>query len=32
VTRAFDQLEREGFLARDGRGYRLLVDPERIAA
>jgi len=32
VTRALDQLEREGFLARDGRGYRLLVDPERIAA
>jgi biotin operon repressor len=30
VTRAFDELQRSGFVARSGRTYRLLVTPERV--
>ncbi len=30
VTRALDVLEREGFIRRDGRSYRLLVSPETL--
>ena len=32
VTWAFAQLTREGFLARDGRTYRLSVAPEALAS
>jgi hypothetical protein len=32
VTRVLEQLERESFLARDGRSYLLLVSPEDLAA
>jgi CRP-like cAMP-binding protein len=32
VTRALDELEREHFLVRDGRVFRLLVDASAIAA
>ena len=32
VTRVLEQLERESFLARDGRTYLLLVPPEDLAA
>jgi CRP-like cAMP-binding protein len=31
VTWSFAQLRREGFVARDGRGYRLAVAPELLA-
>ena len=30
VTRAFDELEQEGFVVRDGRSYRLLMAPEDL--
>lgn len=30
VTRALDQLQRSGFLARDGHSYRLLISPEAL--
>jgi CRP-like cAMP-binding protein len=30
VTRALDQLQRSGFLARDGHSYRLLISPEEL--
>ena len=30
VTRVLDRLEREGFLGREGRSYRLLIAPDRI--
>jgi biotin operon repressor len=30
VTRALDELQRSGFVARQGRTYRLLVSPERV--
>jgi biotin operon repressor len=30
VTRAFDELQRSGFVARRGHTYRLLVTPERV--
>jgi DNA-binding IclR family transcriptional regulator len=32
VTRALDELQRAGFVARSGHSYRLLVSPESIAA
>jgi len=32
VTRAFDELQRTGFVARSGHSYRLLVSPESIVA
>jgi CRP/FNR family transcriptional regulator, nitrogen oxide reductase regulator len=32
VTRALDELQRTGFVARSGRTYRLLVSPESIVA
>jgi Crp-like helix-turn-helix domain len=30
VTRAVEQLEREGFVRREAGGYRVLVDPQRL--
>ena len=30
VSRAIDRLERSGFLVRDGRSYRLLVQPDTL--
>lgn len=30
VTRAVDQLEREGFVMREAGGYRVSVDPQRL--
>jgi hypothetical protein len=30
VTRALDELQREGFIARHGRTYSLLVEPEQL--
>jgi CRP-like cAMP-binding protein len=30
VTRALDQLQREGFIVRDGRFYRLLISPHEL--
>lgn len=30
VTRAVDELEREGFVVRDGGGYRIAVDAQRL--
>jgi DNA-binding IclR family transcriptional regulator len=30
VTRALDELQRSGFLARDGHSYRLLISPEAL--
>jgi CRP-like cAMP-binding protein len=30
VTRAFDELQREGFVRRTGAGYQLLVSPEEL--
>jgi DNA-binding transcriptional regulator YhcF (GntR family) len=30
VTRAFDELQREGFVARCGSSYQLLVSPETL--
>jgi CRP/FNR family transcriptional regulator, cyclic AMP receptor protein len=30
VTRAVDELEREGFVMRDGGGYRVAVDAQRL--
>lgn len=30
VTRVLDLLEREGFLGRDGRTYRLLISPDEL--
>jgi CRP-like cAMP-binding protein len=30
VTRALDELQRAGFVARSGHSYRLLVSPESI--
>ena len=32
VTRALDELQRSGFVARSGHSYRLLVSPESIVA
>jgi len=32
VTRAFDELQREGFVARRGNSYQLLVPPESLYA
>ena len=32
VSRAIDRLERIGFLVRDGRSYRLLVQPDALVA
>jgi CRP-like cAMP-binding protein len=32
VSRAIDQLERSGFLVRDGRAYRLQIKPEAVSA
>jgi Crp-like helix-turn-helix protein len=32
ATRAFDELQRAGFVARSGRFYRLLVPPESLGA
>jgi Crp-like helix-turn-helix protein len=32
VSRAVDRLERSGFLVRDGRSYRLLVQPDALFA
>jgi hypothetical protein len=31
VTRGIEQLERSGFLAREGRSYRLHIPPEALA-
>lgn len=31
VTRAIDELQRSGFVVRDGHTYRVLVPPERVA-
>jgi CRP-like cAMP-binding protein len=30
VTRALDELQRDGFVARCGHTYRLLVSPDRV--
>jgi CRP-like cAMP-binding protein len=32
VTRALDELQRDGFVARRGRSYRLLVTPDCVAS
>jgi CRP-like cAMP-binding protein len=32
VTRALDELQRSGFVARRGHTYRLLVEPEQLLA
>jgi DNA-binding IclR family transcriptional regulator len=32
VTRCLDELERDGFLVRDGHSYRLLISPEALDA
>ncbi|HUF01827.1 MAG TPA: Crp/Fnr family transcriptional regulator [Gaiellaceae bacterium] len=32
VTRSLDELQREGFVARRGHNYRLLVSPDTVAA
>jgi CRP/FNR family transcriptional regulator len=32
VTRSLDELQREGFVARQGRNYRLIVSPDCVAS
>jgi hypothetical protein len=32
VTRCLDELERDGFVVRDGHSYRLLISPEALDA